>query len=79
MEDILDKDNLHTFLHKQYNNNNSFIANINKIAKEIQKLIELNDKFPQEVIDRLTDLGNYLEKILILLDSLGMIQEVYDG
>ena len=79
MEDILDKDNLHTFLHKQYNNNNSFIANINKIAKEIQKLIELNDKFPQEVIDRLTDLYNYLDRILILLDSLGMIQEVYDG
>ena len=79
MEDILDKDNLHTFLHKQYNNNNSFIANINKIAKEIQKLIKLDDKFPQEVIDRLTDLYNYLDRILILLDSLDEIQEVYDG
>ena len=40
MIDLLDKDNLHIFLEKMNNKNNSFIANVNILASRLKEILE---------------------------------------
>lgn len=57
MADMLDKNEKHLFLEKQDNTENSFIANINVIAKKISELVELNQKLTVEQIAFLSTLA----------------------
>lgn len=56
MADLLDRNNKHIFLEKPDNNKNSFIANINRLVKNYDSLVEIDSKFTEEDIKLLTQL-----------------------
>lgn len=57
MADMLDKHEKHLFLEKENNTENSFIANVNILAKKIDELVELNHKLTVEQIAFLSALA----------------------
>ena len=50
---MLDKDNQHLFLEDEETDGGSFIINVNKIADNLDILVELNDKLTPEIIQKL--------------------------
>lgn len=57
MADMLDKNEKHLFLEKENNTENSFIANVNTLAKKITELVDLNQKLTVEQIEFLSTLA----------------------
>lgn len=57
MADLLDRDNLHIFLEKMNNKDNSFIANINKLAAKLNVIIEAVGLFDENVIPILEEIA----------------------
>ena len=53
---MLDKDNQHLFLEDEETDGGSFIMNINKIADNLDVLIELNNKLTPETMQKLSTL-----------------------
>lgn len=53
---MLDKDNQHLFLEDEETDGGSFIVNINKIADNLDILIELNNKLTPETVQKLSAL-----------------------
>lgn len=64
MVDLLDKENQHLLLHREANPDNSFIANVNKLALHLDEIKSLNGTFTQEEIDGLLKLLNLDIKII---------------
>lgn len=77
MANILDRDNLHKFLHKQQNKDNSFIANVNVLVSRLDVLLELQEFLPPETIRSLLELKAHLSKLLFLTDNLDLLEELY--
>ena len=68
MTNILDRDNQHLLLEKRDNTNNSFIANINKLAAKLNIIIEAVGLFDENIIPTLEklaelDLGAAIEDL----------------
>jgi hypothetical protein len=57
MTDLLDRDNKHLLLEKMNNSNNSFIANVNNLAKNLEYIIQSNNLFSPEVIPVLQEIA----------------------
>lgn len=57
MANMLDRDNQHLLLEKTDNTNNSFIANINKLAAKLNIIIEAVDTFDNNVIPILEEVA----------------------
>ena len=57
MTDLLDRDNKHLLLEKMNNSNNSFIANVNNLAKNLGSIIQSNNLFNPEVIPVLQEIA----------------------
>ena len=57
MADLLARQNRHLFLEKQKNTENSFIANVNLLAQNYNRVLEFNEKFTTEEIELLYKLG----------------------
>lgn len=53
---MLDRDNQHLFLEDEETDGGSFIINVNKIADNLDILIELNNKLTPETIQKLLTL-----------------------
>ena len=51
MADLLDRDNLHIFLEKMNNKDNSFIANVNLLASNLDNIKILQGLFDPEEVD----------------------------
>lgn len=65
MIDLLDKDNKHVFLHKVDNKNNSFIANVNLLVKNLESIVNLEDLFTADDIKQLVILSKFDIKSLV--------------
>src|SRR5574344_2826007 len=57
MADRLDRDNQHLLLEKTDNTNNSFIANVNKLAAKLNVIIEAVGMFDNSVIPVLEEIA----------------------
>ena len=57
MTDLLDRDNKHLLLEKMNNSNNSFIANVNNLAKNLESILRSNNLFNPEVIPVLQEIA----------------------
>lgn len=68
MVDLLDRENLHLLLEQQNNSNNSFIANINKLALHLKYILDLNGKISREEIEDLLSL--FKLDLQVLIDDL---------
>ena len=57
MANMLDRDNQHLLLEKTDNTNNSFIANVNKLAAKLNVIIEAVGMFDNSVIPVLEEIA----------------------
>lgn len=66
---ILDDEHRHLLLHKYDLSNNSFVYNVNELAKNIKAIKGLNDKLTDEEIEKLLTTANGVGDILAYANS----------
>lgn len=78
-KDLFHRNNFHEFLEPPKDLNNSFVWNINILAKHIKELIQLNEKLTPDILDALEGILEQLDDLGRLIDDLDKLEDLWSN